>query len=565
MSETGEFIPQPQIKARLDSLYKIFAMIGDDNYVFICDVKNDVSRWSRSAVDLFGLPSEYMKGAGAIWEQHIHPRDRAPFAKNIADIFAGKAQGHDLQYRAKMRDGRYVICTCRGAVFQGEKSGELFFGGAIRCLGVRQLYDVLTGYRNQYGFFFDLKTKITASHECCVMQVGFCDFSSVNNNYGYYFGNRVIQDLCARIRRLANKFACDLYHMDGSRFIIISNSANNENLREFYNKLCSEYRSFVNIDGKEIMLSLCAGMVIVNTFKVDVRTLYACLDYAFEESKSRRQGNLVVFDNIHDEKKRNKLEALSVIRSCIGHDFEGFELYYQPVVATKTGKISAVEALIRWSNEEFGRVPPDDFIPVLENDHLFPQLGRWILKQAIIDMQPLIKEIPDLLVHVNASYSQFESDSFLDDVSEVLQETGCDPRNLCIELTERCRLLDVRMLCTKLNALKNMGVKIALDDFGTGFSSMSSVRDLPIDIIKVDRAFVKDIETNNNARAIIDVISHFANVSNLDVCVEGVETSEMIKILKTYSVDSLQGYFYSKPVPVAEFMQIAHKLKSSPE
>lgn len=560
MNNTEAYIPEPQIKARLDNLFKIFSLIGSDCYIFVCDIKNDISRWSRGSIDLFGLPSEYMQGAGQIWEEHIHPKDRKSYHKNIEEVFAGKAAGHDMQYRAKTRDGSYVVCSCSGTVFHGEKNDEFFFGGAIRCLGLRQFMDVLTGCRNQYGFFFDLKNKINANHECCIMQIGIRDFSNVNNSYGYYFGNRVIQDLGGRIRRLISPLLCDVYHLDGSQFIIVNNSKDVERLKDMYAKLCAQYRSFITVDDQEIMLSLGAGMLVLNTFKTDVRTMNACLNYAFEASKKSHQGGLVIFDDVEDEKKRNRLEALSVIRSCIGRDYNGFEINYQPVVATKTGRITAVEALIRWSSPEYGRIPPDEFIPVLENDVLFPQLGNWILRHSLIDMKPLLKVLPNFLIHVNASYSQFESDSFVDEVARILNETGIPAKNLCIELTERCRLLDIEMLRQKLKAFKQMGIKIALDDFGSGYSSIACVRDLPLDILKVDREFVQDIETNPHSRGIIEVISHFASVSKLDVCVEGVENQNIVEILKDYSVDTLQGYYFSRPLPLAEFMVKAHEL-----
>ena len=147
-------------KRKLDSLFEAFDIVAEGTYVYLCNMEYDYSRWSKSAVDTFGLPSEYMYGAGDIWEEHIHPDDRESYHKSIDDIFRGADSGHDMQYRARKRNGEYDVCTCRGVVIKDEEGRPVYFGGVIRNHGLQGHIDTLTGLRNQYGFFEDLQNHI---------------------------------------------------------------------------------------------------------------------------------------------------------------------------------------------------------------------------------------------------------------------------------------------------------------------------------------------------------------------------------------------------------------------
>lgn len=552
----------PVSRRNLDNLFKAFSIVGDNSYIYVADMKYDISRFSRSACEMFNLKHEYMYHAQDVWGQVVHPEDKKDYNENINAIFSGNALGHDMQYRAKTRDGNYVTVTCRGAVICDEQGNPRYFGGSIRILGERLMQDVLTGLRNQYGFFFDLKNQLHLGHELCIMMVGVRGFSSINNTFGYYFGNRVIQDLCQRIRLLVGE-SVDIYHLDGSRFMLISNRHSLEEMSLFYDKLRAQLSSFISIDGRHVILSLGGSLLSVSPKNEDVRTIYSCLTYSFDESKRLRHGDLVFFDNDIDKTKQERLDKISAVRSSIVHNFSGFELFYQPIINADTGKLNAAEALIRWSSPKYGLVPPNDFVPVLEQDHLFPQLGDWILRQALNDCAEYVRHDPEFLINVNASYSQFERDDYVQSVISALSQSGVSPKNLCIELTERCRLLDMSLLDKKILELKKYGVKFALDDFGMGYSSVNALRHIKVDIVKIDREFVRDIEHNKQDLDIIGVVANLASVIGAYLCVEGIETQNMVDLITPYGVKSLQGYLFSKPVPIEQFHKVAKKFLKS--
>ena len=538
----------------LDTLYKAFQVVSEGTYVYLCDMKYDFSRWSKNAVDTYGLPAEYMYGAGDIWENHIHPDDRAAYHKGIEEIFAGNAAGHDMQYRAQRVSGEYDVCTCRGVVIRDPSGEPDYFAGTIRNHGLQGHIDTLTGLRNQYGFFEDLDSCIKRNTEISVLLLGISKFSEINEMYGYHFGNRVLQLYARQVFEKTGN-AGHTYRIDGTKFAVISNTLSVAEMKEYYNR----FRAFLHegfvVDGRNIILDLHCGALRVDHFDVDTQTVYACLNYADEESKLRQQGDLVEFRDDLNEESHQRLEKLHAIRASIMHGYEGFYLVYQPVVSGKTERLIGAEALLRWKNDRYGVVPPDQFIPVLESDPLFPELGEWILRESILAAKEILNRHPDFVINVNLSYTQIEKPDFVDRVLGILNELDYPPEHLCLEVTERCRLLDLDLLKNVVVNLMSRGILVALDDFGTGFSSIGILKEIPINVIKIDRSFVQMIEKNEIDRKIVGNIADLASIFGAKVCVEGIETEGMKNILKSFHVESFQGYFYAKPLLLEQILE----------
>ena len=538
----------------LDSLFRSFEVVSEGTYIFLCDMKYDFSRWSKNAVDAYGLPSEYMYGAGDIWENQIHPDDRAAYHKGIDEVFSGNASGHDMQYRARRVTGEYDVCTCRGVVIRDPSGEPDYFVGNIRNHGIQGHIDTLTGLRNQYGFFEDLDICIKRNTGISVILFGISKFSEINEMYGYHFGNRVLQLYSRKIFETTGNHG-HIYRIDGTKFAIISNAFSIGELRQSYNRFRAFLHEDFEVDGRKILLDLHCGALRVDHFDVDSQTVYACLNYADEESKLRQQGNLVEFRDDLNEENHQRLEKLHAIRASIIHGYDGFYLLYQPVVEANTEQLIAAEALLRWKNDLYGMVPPDQFLPILESDPLFPELGEWILRESILAAKEILNRDPGFVVNVNLSYTQIEKPDFVDMVLRILNDLEYPPEHLCMEVTERCRLLDMDLLKNVVVNLKSRGVLVALDDFGTGFSSIGILKEIPFNIIKIDRSFVRMIEQNDIDRQLIRSIADLASIFGAKVCVEGIETEGMRDILKSYHVESFQGYYYAKPLLLEQFLE----------
>ena len=536
---------------KLDALFKSFEVVAEGTYVYLCDMKYDYSRWSKNAVDAYGLPSEYMYGAGDIWENHIHPEDRAAYHQGINDIFTGNAAGHDMQYRAQRVNGEYDVCTCRGTVIRDPAGEPDYFAGTIRNHGIQGHIDTLTGLRNQYGFFEDLDSCIKRNASVNVILLSTSRFSEINEMYGYHFGNRVLQQYARAVYDETGNEGHS-YRIDGTKFAVISNTLTVAEMKNKYEAFRARIHDEFTVDGRKILLNLNGGALRVDSFDIDSQTVYACLNFACEESKTRRKGEMVEFRNDLNEENYQRLEMLHTIRASITRGYEGFYLLYQPVVDAETEKMTGAEALLRWRNDRYGMVPPDQFIPILETDPLFPELGEWIIRESILAAKQIMKRIPGFVINVNLSYSQLEKPDFTDRVLQILKVLDFPPDHLCLEVTERCRLLDMKMLGNVIASLKSRGIRIALDDFGTGFSSIGIVKDLPLDVIKIDRSFVRNIEKNDVDRMFVGNVVDLASIFNSRVCVEGIETAGMRDILRNYHPQSFQGFYYSKPIPLEQ-------------
>ncbi len=538
----------------LDALFKSFEIVSEGTYVYLCDMKYDYSRWSKNAVDTYGLPSEYMYGAGDIWENRIHPEDREAYHKGIDDIFTGNASGHDMQYRAQRVTGEYDVCTCRGVVIRDPSGEPDYFAGTIRNHGLQGNVDTLTGLRNQYGFFEDLDSCIRRNAGINVMLFSISRFSEINEMYGYHFGNRVLQHYARAVYEETGN-AGHSYRIDGTKFAVISNTLTIEEMRERYNAFRARIHDDFTVDGRKILLNLNCGALRVDSFDIDSQTVYSCLNFACEESKTQRKGEMVVFRNALSEENHQRLEMLHAIRASITRGQEGFYLLYQPVVDAETEEMIGAEALLRWQNDRYGMVPPDQFIPILETDPLFPELGEWILREAILAAKQMLKRIPGFVINVNLSYSQMEKPDFVDSVLHILNSLDYPPEHLCLEVTERCRLLDMEMLLNVIASLKSRGIRIALDDFGTGFSSIGIIKELPLDVIKIDRSFVLNIEKNETDRQLVGNAVALASIIKSKVCVEGIETAGIRDILRELHAQSFQGYYYAKPIPLEQCLE----------
>lgn len=540
---------------KLNSLYEAISVVAESAYVYLCDMKTNISRWSKPAVDFFDMPSEYMFNAGTLWEQKIHPEDREIYRKSISDIFSGNATSHDMQYRALASDGNYTVCTCRGVVIRDDDGNPEYFGGVIRNHGIFSYIDQITGLRSLYGYLDDIKSLSKVGKPTLIIMVGLSSFSDINDVFGYKFGTHVLQVLSQKIRNIfANKGA--VYRMNGTRFAIITHSIDIEETTELYKQLQNEVKLNFFVEGEKLALSMNGGAILADRFDISADTFYSCLRYAYYKSKHHKFGDFVIFENVVSVDNRKILEQINVIRSCIAEDCHGFYLCYQPIVDASTENFHGMEALIRWKNEEYGVVSPDRFIPVLEQDALFPELGNWILRQAMIDGKKFLEINPNLVINVNLSYTQLEKDNFIKDLFEIIAETQFPTKNLCLEITERCRLLDTEMLKDMFAIFRESGIKIAVDDFGTGFSSLGFLRSIPVDVVKIDREFIKDIEKSSADKNSVKFISELADAFSADVCAEGIENTEVRDCLKEYKIRSLQGYYYSRPVTADEIIKM---------
>ena len=541
-------------KRVLDELYRGFRTVAHGGYLYLCDMKYDYSRWSVEAVQDFGLPGNYMVRAGEIWEQCIHPDDREGYHQSIEDIFAGRDRGHDMQYRVKNTAGRYVVCTCRGTVLWDEQGQPDYFVGSIHNHGQENNVDPLTGFQNQYGLFETLKMLYAKKQPANIMMLGVGHFSTINEMWGYDFGNTVIHKLVQLLKKTFRNEGM-LYRVDGVRFVLLTRTLSLDELSRRYEALYQDISLRLEVDGYHPNLEICGSALEIEDFDIDPQAMFSCLTYAYVSSREKGNGSFRIFHRELDADRNNLLVLVNAVRKSIENNCAGFVLYYQPIVEAATGRLCGSEALLRWENPEFGLVPPNRFIPIIENDPAFVHLGEWILRKAMEDTKPFLAVFPDFELNVNISYDQIKQDNFVQLVRRNLDAAGFPAHNLCLEITERCRLLDMERLAAIVSELQSIGVRFAIDDFGTGYSSMSILNSMKFDVVKIDKSFVDGVAAGGRELRLVKVMHDMAGLYGARVCAEGVETKEQCDILRECGIDCIQGYYFSRPVEVETFRE----------
>lgn len=526
-------------------------------HAYVCDMNLNISRWSKSAVDFFGLPSEYIENAGEVWAGHVHPDDRQRYLDDIAAVLSGEKDYHNLDYRARNAQGEYIVCTCKGKVMPSLNGNGQIFIGTIENHGISEKIDPITGLYNVFSFLKDAKyyCQSETDEDVSLMMVGINRFSDINRNYGFDYGNKLLKAFADELRTLDTKIL-NLYKIDGRKFCLVIPGHDREKASKLYSKIQENSKRGYDIDNNHISFSVSGGVVIINDRNVSEFSIQASLIYVFEQSSLNNHSELVFFTSDVIKEGAQNLSIMEDIRNSIFDNMNGFYLCFQPIIKADDGEICGMEALLRWNKKPHGEVPPGIFIPWLEDDPCFYDLGNWVIRQALTEAKKIIKIKPNFVVNVNVSAEQIERSGFRNSVKNILEELDFPPQNMCMELTERVVSLDLNFLREELNYFRNLGIQIALDDFGTGVSSLGLLLELPVDHLKIDRNFVKDINENKSEQVIVETISHCASGLDLDVCVEGVETTEMRDFLKRYNIDKHQGYLYSKPVTIDNFMNL---------
>lgn len=540
----------------LDSrIFKAFADTSDRRYVFVANLETNVTRVSTSAIEYFGLQGEYIYDFGVYWASLIHPEDLPGYMKDITAFLTGAQKTHNAKYRIRTKSGDYVFVTCRGILLKGENGESDLFAGTITNHGVADFIDPVTGLYNNYAFLQTKKDLLQNKKPMHILLIGLNNFGDINYTYNFYFGNAILKQFSSEIKALLDEDSA-IYRMEGPKFAIISQNSSNEAITELYSKIQVISEHFVTSEDVSLPLTVSGGAIEVNDFNLSEQSVYGCVSHAFADSKYRKHSELVFYDTSLQATYKDALNLVSSLRQSIANDCEGFYLNFQPLINPNNNEIIGAEALLRYGDKEWGEVSPGKFIPLLEEDACFFNLGTWVLRQSLIEGKKFLEYNPDLIIDVNLSYTQLSQERFRDILIDVLEETKFPVRNLCLELTESCRNLDTTLLRNEVLFYKSLGIKVALDDFGTGTSCLALLRILPVDCLKLDQSFVLNLPNNTIDQYIIDAFVQCANNLKLNICLEGVENKFIRSLVDKYQVAMHQGYLYSRPVSINQYIEL---------
>ena len=420
-------------------------------------------------------------------------------------------------------------------------------------------YDSLTGLPNRVSFKRRLESELAQSAESNRMfGVCFLDldhFSRINDTLGHKLGDRLLQLVGRQIRSCCEDVAtaASVSRLGGDEFtVLIPDLTDPLVAARVARSILDSFNTPFALDGHEVFVSASIGLAIYPTDGADLENLLKNADVAMYQAKRSGRNTFEFFARSMSTASVKRLTLESQLRKAI--DQEQFEIWYQPVVEVGTGRLASAEALIRWRHPSWGVVPPAEFISVCEETGLIVPLGAWILRTVCAQNRGWQQRgLPPIPVAVNLSGQQLRGDGVLELVRTAIAKTQLDPRHLVLELTESILMENEGGAAAMLPALAELGVGRAIDDFGTGYSSLSYLKHFPVDTVKIDKSFVKDVTENPNDAAITSAIIAMGHALDLRVVGEGVETPEQAEVLRIQGCDLIQGFWVSRPIPADAF------------
>ncbi|ADQ83748.1 EAL domain-containing protein [Methylovorus sp. MP688] len=389
-------------------------------------------------------------------------------------------------------------------------------------------------------------------NEIALLFVDLDRFKAINDTLGHQMGDKLLFEVSQRIRA-AVRDSDAVARLGGDEFIVMMDVLRErEDAAKVAKKIISSLQNEFLIDGRELFISASVGISVYPDDSLDVDGLIKAADIAMYQVKNKGKNNHCFYSADLSQNAVERFTLENQLRRALARD--QFEVYYQAQVSLETGRIIGAESLIRWIHPELGVVSPAKFIPLAEETGLIIPIGEWVLRQSAMQVKEWHDQGFDIdWVSVNVSGVQIQRSNFADTVYGILVETDCESHLLELEITESTVMHNTEYVIDVFDRIKHLGVRLAIDDFGTGYSSLSHLKRLPLDKIKIDQSFVRDLPNNSDDAAIATAINAMAQSLGFTVIAEGVETRQQASFLKKIGCQQGQGYLYSRPVTASEF------------
>jgi len=427
-------------------------------------------------------------------------------------------------------------------------------------------HDVLTDLPNRHLFNDRLEHALQRGHRqgvlVAILFIDLDNFKSINEGLGYPVGDRVLQETATRMVQLVRE-EDTVARIAGDEFaIILEDIKDPESVAKITGKLLEAFRPPFFIDNDELHVSVSIGISLYPDDGDDVTTLIKNADTAMYKAKEMGKAGYCFYTQALTEAAQERLQLGNRLRKALARN--ELLLHYQPQYSLHSGELVGAEALVRWQTDDLGLVPPARFIPLAESNGLILPIGEWVLYEACVQARKWQQGGLDIKrIGVNVSGLQIQQGAIVTSVKNALKTTGLDPACLELEITENFIMQQADDAIAILEELRGLGVMLAIDDFGTGYSSLSYLKLLPVNRLKVDRSFVKDIARDSNSEAIVRAVIALARSLQLQVIAEGVEKAEQGQFLQAEGCDEVQGFYYARPLPADQFTALLEQSLST--
>ncbi len=539
----------------------LLANIGDA--VLVADGDRRLLRVNRAVEAVTGYRADdLLTGTGHAEEARGQlRRAMAPAADDISGdgLWSGPV---------RCADGTERQMEVRVAAVKGAGSQPLHYLGLLRPVGAgmpaepaaerRFGVDALTGLPDRNIFTDRVEQGVLqitrTGGSLALLMMGLDRFTLVNDALGHSAGDQLLVEVARRLRKCIRE-TDTVVRLDGDKFALVMAIAGMDDSVIVAEKVLSAIREPFRIGGDEVVITFSIGIALYPQDAQSGGGLIKQSENALHYAKVSGRNQYRFFSRDMNVKARARLDLETRLRRALANS--EFVVYYQPKVRAQDNTIVGAEALVRWCDPERGMISPGEFIPVAEETGLIEQIGAWVLSDTCAQNKAWQNEgIAPVRISVNVSARQFRNRVFVDSVSRILEDTGLDPTWLELEITESMLMHDVEAVVRKMTALRELGLGLSIDDFGTGYSSLSYLGRFPITTLKIDRAFIADVDTNPKTAEIARAIIGLSKGLNLEVVAEGCEVAEHVLFLQDHGCQTVQGFYYSRPVPAEDFRRM---------
>lgn len=521
-----------------------------DSYFFIFDLDADVYIIAEKTVERFPFESVTVSNARESLKKIIHPSDYEMVMKDTEECASGIKNGRELEYRWMDRNNKVVWIGSRGSVIVGS-DGHRILVGRVTDLGRKSQADNLTGLRKSERLCMDVEGLMRDKPGTIryIMRLGIDNFKEINEKEGMEAGNEVLLELAGDIEEVVGD-KVDVYRLVADEFMIVDATDSEDEPEQVYERIRARITRTVREKEYSCFYTVSAGVMKKDIEGRSSKEILQRTEFALDEAKRNGRNQMQEFDEEAYNEYLRRLSIRRAMRKSVNQQYEGFEVYYQPIVSTTDGfQLIGAEALLRWKNEEFGNVSPAVFIPILEESGLIIPVGRYVMRKAAETCKKWQAVIPNFHVNVNLSYVQIHKSDLMQDVDKCIEEVGLAPESLVLELTESGYIeMDFRIK-ELFKDLKDKRIDLALDDFGTGYSNMRYLKEIEAKTVKIDRTFVVQALKNDYDYNLICHIIDMVHSLGSSVCMEGIEEKEELNKMMKTKPDMIQGYYFGKPSP----------------
>ena len=528
---------------------------------------------NESFARIFGYTSREEVLQQAAWDLYLKPEDRQAAVAKLLE--RQNLTNYEICLRRK--DGSSVWVLESENLIEGPDGRLSVIEGTAIDITERKraeeqvkhlaFHDPLTNLPNRLLFNDRLTLAVAQAHrhnqKLAVLFLDLDRFKVINDSLGHSVGDELLRQVAERIQEHVRE-GDTVARLGGDEFtLLVPGITVDEDAAKIARKICDAVHDPFWIDGRELFVTTSLGVSVYPSDGHDAETLVRNADSAMYRAKEQGRDNYQLYTPAMNAKAIERLSLESRLRQAVAND--ELELHFQPFIDLRTAEVLGAEALLRWRHPELGLIPPGEFIPIAELSGLIVPIGEWVLRTACAEARKWHeKGFPAMTVSVNLSSRQFQQSDLGSQVTHALEETGLDADKLDLEITESCAMQNAEHSINTLQGLKKQGVRISMDDFGTGYSSLNYLKRFPIDRIKLDQSFVRDLPADKDDAAIAMAVIAMGRSLELVVIAEGVETEEQLKFLSNHDCDQLQGFLLSRPLPPEAFDKFLAQSRSDP-